>query len=129
MESLSKSVVSNLIKSNSPNVTLVNTSKICIKRPDIFQIEHNGSLLRNLVYCKRCDKVVTLSKGSIGNLSRHCKSHSRQKGAGMSEDLLSAAYHYPGLNQTDTNTEVEMAESEENDVPDTVNSATLRFWK
>ncbi len=129
MESLSKSVVSNLIKSNSPNVTLVNTSKICIKRPDIFQIEHNGSLLRNLVYCKRCDKVVTLSKGSIGNLSRHCKSHSEQKGAGMSEDIMSAAYHYPGLNQTDTNTEVEMAESEENDVPDTVTSATLRFWK
>ena len=105
MESLTKSVVTNLIKSNSPNVSLVNNSKICIKRPDIFQIEHNGCLLRNLVYCKRRDKVVTLSKGKTANLSRHCKSHSRQKGAGMSEDVLSASYHYPGLKQTDTNTE------------------------
>ena len=128
MESLSKSVVSDLIKSNSPNVSLVNTSKICSKRPDIFQIEHNGTLLRNLVYCERCDKVLALSKGTTANLSRHCRSHS-QNGGNIVDPHLAVNYHYPPIKQTDNNSLSVMPKSEELDVPETVTSATLRYWK
>ena len=128
MESMSKSEVSDLIKSNSPNVTLVSKSKLCSNWPDMFQIEHNGSLLRNLLYCKRCDKVLLLSKGKTANLSRHCKSHS-QNGCGFSDSNQAVTYHYPAIKETDTNPKSTMAKSEDITEPESVTSATLRFWK
>ncbi len=125
---MSKSEVADLIKSNSPNVTLISTSKLCTKWPDIVQIEHNGSLLRNLLYCKRCDRVLLLSKGKTANLSRHCKSHS-QNGCGIRESNQAVTYHYPAVKQTETNPGSAVAKTEEIDVPESVTSATLRFWK
>ena len=128
MESISKLVISDLIKSNSPNVTLVSASKFCKKWPDIFQIEHNGSVLRNLLYCKMCDKVLLLSKGKTDNLSRHCKSHS-QNGSGIGESNKAVTYHYPAFKKTDTNPGSAMAKTQEIGVPESVTTMTLRFWK
>ena len=132
MSKLSKFELVDLVQSNSPSVRLVNTTKICNNRPDIYQVEHNGTLLPNHVYCKRCNKVLILTNGNTGNLSRHCKSHN-QIGSGLDEHDQAINYHFRKTNQILTKDMPkqsfidDIGNQFDNDSP--ITSETLRSWK
>jgi len=129
MSSFSKSYLADLIHASSPSVALVKSSMICRNRPDIYQVTYNGTLVHNRLYCKKCGKVLVLSKGSTGNLSRHCKSH-LQIGEGIDEHNLETNYHYPNLKQ-----HIDLTKANESDIlkesnePNSITSETLRYWK
>ncbi len=129
MSSFSKSYLAHLIHTSSPSVELLNSSKICRNRPDIYQVTFNGTLVHNRLYCKKCGKVLVLSTGSTGNISRHCKSH-LQIGKGIDEQDLEINYHYPNLKQhIDISKPNESEILKESNEPKSITSETLRYWK
>ena len=91
MAAISKTGLERLIKTGSSSVTIGNCSTI---RPEIVVIEHNGIHLKEFVYCKLCQKVLTVCKGTTGNIFRHCKRHD-QSGGGVSSHLRPDNYHPP----------------------------------
>lgn len=91
MDVISKIKLERLIKDGSGKVSIDKSKTI---RPEIAGIVYNGKLLQDFGYCKMCHKVLTLSKGSTGNIVRHCKSHV-QCGSGISEQDQAVNYHYP----------------------------------
>ena len=128
MEAISNRELEKQIKFGSPNLSI---GKCATIRPEIADIEYKGTRLKNCVYCKVCHKVLSLCKGTTGNIVRHCKSHV-QSGSGIIEQKQAVNYHYPVTNLSKKQYDVtpvatRMADSHV--LPEHITSDTLLYLK
>ena len=128
MEDISKRELETQIKVGSPNVAI---GKCATIRPEIAGIEYKGMRLKNCVYCKVCHKVLSLCKGTTGNIVRHCKSHG-QNGSGIIEQNQAVNYHYPVTNLSKQHIDVTPVATRMTDtyvLPEHITSDTLVYLK
>jgi len=81
-----------LINSKDPTVSLVEP-KCRTKREFINNIKYKGTILRDRVYCEKCNTILKCSKGSTSHLAAHCKLHT-QFGDGYTHDEYLATKRY-----------------------------------
>ena len=73
---INKEKLLELINSKDPKVSL-EVPKCKTKREFIYNIRFKGTILRDRLYCKKCDTILKSRKGSTSNISAHCKMHNQ----------------------------------------------------
>jgi len=125
---INKKKLLQLINSNDPNVSLVEP-KCRTKRDFIKNIKYKGTILRELIYCEKCNTILKCSKGSTSHLSAHCKLH-KQFGDGYTYDEYVATKHYfPKHVSENDNPKFKVPQSNPVHIEGKISTDTIKSWK
>ncbi len=117
-----------LINSKDPSVSLV-LPKCKAKREFIYSIKLNGAILRDRLYCKKCDTILKSSKGSTSNISAHCKKHILYGDGYTYDEYVATKYHFPKNISESDNPQFNVPQSNPVNFDGKITTETIKSWK
>ena len=125
---INKKKLLQLINSKDPNVSLVEP-KCRTKREFIKNIKYKGTILREHIYCEKCNTILKCSKDSTSHLASHCKKH-KQYGDGYTQDeYVATKYHFPKQVIETDNPQFKIPLSNPVHIEGKITSDTIKSWK
>ena len=125
---ISKTKLLELINSKDPKVSL-EVPKCKTKREFIYNIRFKGTILRDRLYCRKCDTILKSRKGSTSNISAHCKMH-KQFGDGYTHDeYLATKRYFPKYVSESDNPDFKVPQLNPVHIDGKITSDTIKSWK
>jgi len=125
---INKKKLLQLINSKDPTVSLVEP-RCRTKREFINNIKYKGTILRDRVYCEKCNTILKCSKGSTSHLAAHCKLH-KQFGDGYTYDeYVATKYHFPKQVSENDNPKFKVPQLNQVKIEGKITTETIKSWK
>jgi len=125
---INKNKLLDLINSKDPSVSLV-LPKSKAMREFIYNIKFNGAILRDLLYCKKCDTILKSSKGSTSNIAAHCKKHILYGDGYTYDEYVATKYHFPKNISESDNPRFNVQHSNPVQIEGKITTDLIKSWK
>ena len=125
---INKNKLLELINSKDPSVSLV-LPKCKAKREFIYIIKLNGAILRDRLYCQKCDTILKSSKGSTSNIAAHCRKHNQSGDGYTNDEYLSVKRYFPKYLSESDNPDFKVPQLNQVHIDGKITSETIKSWK